>query len=419
MGNLVPLLVTGIRDVLWNVNLQLVLRSLLSFLAVYYACNLFARETAPSERVQRLAFVTFGTSLLLLTQCTHLGFVTFWASAHTYMVSLAIMLASLFCFRRGSGIRAGVVCGVGLMIAFWVNLAVYSIALFYLLALMTIALIRLRSRLARIMRHGNGQIQWSLKPIRLLLVLSVIATVAFAIADLAGFLYQRWLPELSQSFASPNYIGIHFAAVNGYTALVHLAEQTGGPILLVECLFCCAVLTLRFRLLGFGLPRAFVPLTARRTELALSVAGTLYVLVVSQSTHAQNNALNFRYFLLTAGTLVFLTSSYVYGFVRYTLSKVRTKAGAIAMNVIALLVLPLTFIGSVAQWYDLPRGYCSFQEELGLYDVHGRFVAPGHYAAVFGSYWDVWPVVFDATIIRGQTVADERGVYPVTFRVNL
>ncbi len=99
VGSLLPLLASGVKDMFWNANLQMILRALAAYAAAHAAARLFGRKLGTSERSSAIPIVGFVTCLLAFTQFSVTGFYVAWISNHSYLVAAAVLLPSMMLLK--------------------------------------------------------------------------------------------------------------------------------------------------------------------------------------------------------------------------------------------------------------------------------------------------------------------------------
>jgi hypothetical protein len=421
MGNLIPLVTAWIRDVLWNANLQMFLRSLATFLAIHSLALLLAVSKKVSQRSQTVAFVTLSTAFILIAQFSHEAFVAFWASNHTYALAAAILVPSLGAFWRGiktDRLPLALAGGAGFVVAFWVNWALYAVAALQVGCLTALATIQLWQRL-----KGKWKTHfltaWSFAPLRNAIRVLVILTFSFLLVLIATRFYTLAFPGSNRSFSQENYTGVSVSLIAAFSALYNLVSQTGGFFIVVEIAACVFVIAGRYRALGIRMPKAFVPLTHRQTEASLMTAAIGYWLLVSQTKYVQAGMLHYQYFLLSGAIIAFLTASFAYGAFRWLASFVPRNFVALCWRLMVMAVLPGALIVTIAESYQLPRSRCLFEGPQSLYRDIAHVAVAGGYAAVLGSYWDAWPVIFNSAVLKKQDAPDTEAIFPTIYRAEL
>jgi hypothetical protein len=419
-GALLPLLTSGLNDVDMVRVLQMILRAFFAYFALYSAARLFARSRASATDVAIVAGIA---ALLIHAQLTSSGFYVVFASNHTYMVAAAVLLQAIRVLRPDAqrlsvGWWRAALGTVGMAIAYWVNLSLYTMTALCVATLALSNTLRSAGRDFRARKRVLPGLRAGLVASRFPILVFVLSTVAFLAADAAGRLYALAYPELTRSFATAGYAGVNLSISSIPLAIRGLAREAGGVLLLGEVLACLALASIRCGIFRIRLPRAFDPLTSPAVEVALLAAAVGHLLLVSQTAHAQTNDLNYRYVLISALAIPFLCASYVFGVWRWSLANVGASTKLWSHRLAAAVCVPGLVAFCIAYRHETPLQLPSAAIVHERIEAAAHMAVAGNYAAVLGSYWDVWPVTFRAAALRSGRTGGRR-LYPTSFRSEL
>jgi hypothetical protein len=412
---------------------QMFLRSLSGFLAITLgALYLFPRQLIPYIVPIYFTFV--------LIQFSSSAINVLWLGAHPYSVSISTFFSGALLLRRIQGrhplsMAAGVsVAFLLLVITFWVNLSLYVFVVSFAFAYVLVACVIQPHRFLRtgVVRFSDRAgvsrsravitfckfvIRWFLNRHEVLLIL--LATAAFAVNNIGSQLYARYLPEMNRSFSSDAYNSITFSVDSVIIAIRNLLQEAGKNGLSIEfsvVFFVSIICALIYCLILTSTNCVFF---SCRKYLSLLIASIVYVVLVSQTNHAQTYDLNFRYFMPAAMMIIVLAVFYlavaIDALTRFLSSGIspilyRPRVSYFMTSGLSAVVL-FVIIGK----YGPLQPRCVFAESESKRMKIARLLASSNYSAILGSYWDVWPVAFQ--VARLQYENNRRyEVFPTGFR---
>jgi hypothetical protein len=422
-GSLVPILASVVHDPALNMNLQMFLRSFCGFMAIALA----ALYLFPKRLVTLVVPIYF---IFAFMQFSSSAINVLWLGAHPYSVSITTFFSGALLLRSIQGpqtlrIAARVLFAVLLfIISFWVNLSLY---VFVFSFVFVYVILGFRPELRRLFRYYavffRGKESVSIPRailslyafvIRLLLnrrelLLIFLATLAFVINDIGSQLYARYFPEMNRSFSSEAYNSIAFSLDSLIIAFRNLLRDAGKNALVIQftCVFFGSIISMCVYYSKVASSYNWIVALRFRKYWSLFIASIMYVVIISQTDHAQRYDLNFRYFMPAAMMIIVLT-------VFYLATVIDALTRFLSSSIVSILYRPamsyfLTFLLSAVVMFLIINKYgpiepsCVFAAPDSRRIQIARLLVSNNYSAILGSYWDVWPVAFQVARLEYES----------------
>lgn len=409
--NVVGMVASGISDVQWNYDVQGGIRLLLAIAWPYAAFRLVLRP-----RWCLLATIIFHAIVLL--QFSRMAIDVVYLSINPYSSSLFFLASALLVLREGAeGGRlplwrwaAGVLLAlVGCSIA-------PTNAIYVLLVLLIYGGLRVP---ATGVFRGSPlgvpqralQLLYSDRAWRIGAYIGAILALVFVTAAGHATLYSWLYPGAVRSFSSPTYVNFAFSFHAVARSVRNLLWETGGSVLLLEIVAFVAMM-----LWARTTPVVLRSTNANRWLIALVAAAFPYILMVAQLSHVRDNGpYHARYFIVVALVVVLAVVAKsldtLAGWLARRFELTEGADGGIATT--GYVALMLFFALACTRVFGWPALTCpmpdSYRSKAGLY------AARNDYFAILGSYWDVWPAIFNAWRVSAVIPASER-VMPTGWR---
>lgn len=416
IANIVGFAASWIPDVGANYHFQVFLRLFFAIVWPYLAFRLVMKP-----RYCLVATLIFHA--IVLNQFDGVAISVVYSSVNPYSTSLFFLMLSLLVLKRSLQERshlniAGALVGFALAItasAVAPTNTIYALLMFGIYGVLS-ALPKANFALCRpwhpLLWKGAIQSVVASKAWRPYGIVAGLFGLAVFLAARHGSFYAAAYPEAVRSFSSHSYTRFRINLSGPVQSGINLWQVTGGFTLLFEL----AVFGFMVASLHHCRARQRAPVVDDSWLIAALGSGFLYVLIVSQLFHVQQNGYHFRYFIVVALCLVFVVVVKGFDALGLAVSSFGTRIRRSAYR-------PLAWCGSsAALLFALAAGLHSFgtpTTNCPLSNTEhmksGLLASKEGYFAILGSYWDVWPSVFNAW----KATADqpiERKVMPTGWR---